>query len=84
MITLSMIAITFSVIETSGPQHRASMGVICRLGWAVGCLLLPAIVFVFTHFRHVLLAFILPEILWLFWLWKIPESPRWQLAKGNK
>lgn len=59
------------------------MGIICRFGWALGCFILPGIVWMFTNFRHVQLAFTLPELLWVIWLWKIPESPRWQLASGE-
>lgn len=25
----------------------------------------------------------LPELLWIIWLWFIPESPRWQLTNGH-
>ncbi|XP_015794157.1 solute carrier family 22 member 3-like [Tetranychus urticae] len=71
------------VIETTGPEYRATMGIVCRFGWALGCFILPGIVWLFDNWRHAQLAFTLPEILWILWLCRIPESPRWQLAKGN-
>lgn len=72
-----------SVLETVGTKNRATIGIVCRIGWALGYLILPGIAAMFSSFRHIQMACTLPEILWVFWLWKIPESPRWQLAKGQ-
>ena len=51
-----------------------------QMGWALGFCLLPGFAYLLPNFRHLLLATSIPEILWLFWLWKIPESPRWQIT----
>lgn len=70
------------VIETTGAEQRALMGIVCRFGWALGCCLLPAIVYFLPNFVHIQLACTLPELLFFVWLYRIPESPRWQLARG--
>lgn len=58
------------------------MGIVCRFGWALGCCLLPVIVFFLPNHVHIQLACTLPELVFFIWLYRIPESPRWQLARG--
>lgn len=70
------------MIETTGAEQRALMGIVCRFGWALGCCLLPAIVYFLPDYVYTQLACTLPELLFFIWLWRIPESPRWQLARG--
>ncbi|KAI1280346.1 Solute carrier family 22 member 3 [Halotydeus destructor] len=68
------------VMETTGPNVRATKGITCRLGWAIGYFLLPGLGMLFTNFRHLSLALSVPELLWLYWLNKVSESPRWLMA----
>jgi OCT family organic cation transporter-like MFS transporter 4/5 len=56
------------------------MGIAVQLGWATGYIMLPAMAYYFDNFRHLLLACAVPEIVWLVWLFFIPESPRWLLT----
>ena len=56
------------------------MGIAVQLGWATGYVMLPAMAFYIDNFRHLLLACALPEIIWLIWMFWIPESPRWLLT----
>ncbi|CAG2178290.1 unnamed protein product, partial [Oppiella nova] len=72
---------TFMLVnECVGPKYRATLGMFIQVGWALGYCLLPGIAYLFPHFRHMILATSLPEILWLVWLLTIPESPRWQIT----
>lgn len=67
-------------IESVGTKYRAIMGIAVQLGWATGYIMLPAMAFYIDNFRHLLLACALPEIIWLIWMFWIPESPRWLLT----
>ncbi|KAI1286802.1 Solute carrier family 22 member 4 [Halotydeus destructor] len=71
------------VTEVVGPKYRALMGVAIHSGWAVGCLLLPAISYYQSNFRYMMLVVTVPEVLCIICLWFMPESPRWLLAKGH-
>ncbi|XP_054158728.1 organic cation transporter protein-like [Oppia nitens] len=65
------------VTESVGPKYRATLGLCFHLGWALGYCLLPGIAYLLANFRHLILVITIPEILWLVWLYWIPESPRW-------
>ena len=67
-------------IECVGTKYRAIMGMAVQLGWATGYIMLPMMAYYIDNFRHLLLANALPEIIWLVWLFWIPESPRWLLT----
>ncbi|RWS29104.1 organic cation transporter protein-like protein [Leptotrombidium deliense] len=71
------------VLETTGTKHRSKMGILCRFGWALGYFILPGIVWICRDFRSTQWACSLSEVVFLLWLWKIPESPRWQLVNGS-
>ena len=70
-------------IECAGTKYRAVLGIAVQLGWAFGYITLPGIAYLTTKFRIILLCTTVPEILWMAWLWYIPESPRWQLTHGR-
>lgn len=72
-----------SAQECIGPKYRANIGMYCQCGWAVGYCLLPLIAYALRNFRYIILATSIPEIVWLLWLWTIPESPRWQITHGK-
>ncbi|XP_054158726.1 organic cation transporter protein-like [Oppia nitens] len=69
------------VTESIGPKYRASMSLCFHLGWALGYCLLPGIAYLLPNFRHMILVTSIPEILWLVWLYWIPESPRWLITQ---
>lgn len=70
-------------METTGVKQRATNGIMCRLGWALGYFMLPGLVLVFRNFRHLALACTVPEVVWILWICRLPESPRWQLATNQ-
>jgi MFS family permease len=70
-------------IEVVGPKYRAVIGIAYQLGWAFGYIALPGIAYLLKDFRHLLLATTVPEIIWLFWFMRLPESPRWLLTHNK-
>ncbi|RWS19505.1 organic cation transporter protein-like protein, partial [Leptotrombidium deliense] len=54
-----------------------------QFGWATGYVLLPGIAYLTRNFRHMIIATTVPEILWLYWLYRTPESIRWQLTNNK-
>ena len=70
-------------VETTGQKYRAVVGMGVTLGWATGYCLLPLIAYYVNNFRHLFFCLTVPEILWLVWLWWIPESPRWLMTAGK-
>ena len=70
-------------VEITGPKHRPVVGIAVGFGWATGYCLLPLIAYYVNDFRHLFLCTTAPEILWLIWLWWIPESPRWLMVMGK-
>ncbi|XP_054158725.1 organic cation transporter protein-like [Oppia nitens] len=71
------------VTESIGHKYRATLGLCFHLGWALGYCLLPGIAYLLRNFREILLVTSLPEILWLVWLYWIPESPRWLITQSK-
>ncbi|KAI1286803.1 Organic cation transporter protein [Halotydeus destructor] len=71
-------------IECVGSKYRAEMGIAVQLGWAAGYVILPWMAFYVSNFRNLLILTTVPEVVWLAWLWFIPESPRWQLVNGRQ
>ncbi|XP_054158745.1 organic cation transporter protein-like, partial [Oppia nitens] len=69
------------VTESVGPKYRATLGLCFHLGWALGYCLLPGIAYLLPNFRHMILVTSIPEILWIVWLYWIPESPRWLITE---
>ncbi|RWS23965.1 organic cation transporter protein-like protein [Leptotrombidium deliense] len=71
------------VMESVGPEYRTITGIAYQFGWTTGYVLLPGIAYLTRNFRHMIIAMTVPEILWLFWLYRIPESIRWQLTNNK-
>ncbi|RWR99591.1 solute carrier family 22 member 8-like protein, partial [Leptotrombidium deliense] len=70
-------------LESVGPKYRAITGIAYQFGWATGYVLLPGIAYLTRNFRHMIIATTVPEILWLYWLYRTPESIRWQLTNNK-
>ncbi|XP_054158727.1 organic cation transporter protein-like [Oppia nitens] len=68
------------VTECFGPKYRATVSLSIHFGWALGYCLLPGIAYLLPNFRQMIFATSIPEILWVVWLYWIPESPRWLIA----
>lgn len=67
-------------VECVGLKYRAICGFAYQLGWAFGYCILPAMAYYLRNYEKLMIVTSLPEILWLIWLFWIPESPRWQIT----
>lgn len=63
-----------------GPSYRASISIACELGWCISLLILPIAHYMLPHFRYMQLIVFGYELIFLIWLWRIPESPRWLIT----
>ena len=71
------------VMEVAGPKERSVFGPLTRMGRSVGIVILTIVAYFLRDFRMIQLAVTLPQIAWIYWLTKIPESPRWLLCRGK-
>ena len=51
--------------------------------WAIGYVSTPGIVYLLPNWRIAFLAMSLPTLLFVFYLWVLPESPTWLIHKGR-
>lgn len=70
----------FLVFELVGPSYRASISIASETGWCVSVLLLPIAHYFIPHFRYMQLTVFGYELIFLIWLWRLPESPRWLIT----
>lgn len=68
------------MIEWTGSNWRMHISTLGSLGWIVGYCLMPWIALFFLHFRHMQLFVCFYELLFVIWLLRLPESPRWLLT----
>lgn len=59
------------------------MFVSTEMGWVIGYLILPFLAYLTKSFRHLQLAISGAQIMWIFAINYIHESPRWQIAHGH-
>lgn len=68
------------VFELVGPNNRASINIVSELGWCMSTLFLPVAHYFIPHFRYMQLTVFGYELIFLVWLWRLPESPRWLIT----
>lgn len=68
------------MIEWTGKYWRMEISALGSLGWAFGYCLMPWVTLYFLHFRHMQLFVCFYEFVFLIWLLRLPESPRWLLT----
>ncbi|KAJ6646134.1 Organic cation transporter protein, partial [Pseudolycoriella hygida] len=68
------------LFELVGPSYRASISIACEIGWSLSVLLLPIANYFIPHFRYMQLIVFGYELIFLIWLWRLPESPRWLIT----
>lgn len=71
------------VIEVAGSHERTVYGPLTRMGRSIGTIVITILAYYIRSFRQLHLVITLPSALWLYWLTKIPESPRWLIIKGR-
>lgn len=71
-------------MELLGPSKRAFGGTVMMCFDAFGHVLLGLIAMQAQHFRVVLLSLHVPAMLFIGYLWVLPESSRWLMVNGRK
>ena len=70
------------VMEVAGTEERTVYGPLARAGRSIGVIVVTIVAYYIRDYRYIQLAISLPTLVWMYWLTKIPESPRWLLIKG--
>ncbi|XP_045496115.1 beta-alanine transporter [Colias croceus] len=70
-------------IELVGPKCRTLCTILSNIAYSMGLILLAGVVYLVRNWRHLALATTLPFICFFLYIWPMPESPRWLLARGQ-
>ncbi|XP_063363529.1 beta-alanine transporter [Cydia amplana] len=70
-------------IELVGPRHRTLCTILSNIAYSTGLILLAGAVWLVRDWRQLALATSLPFFAFFLYLWPMPESPRWLLARGH-
>ncbi|XP_051159487.1 organic cation transporter protein-like isoform X2 [Leptopilina boulardi] len=70
-------------LELLPSKFRTIVGLIMQIAWAVGLSLLAGLSYFIPDWRILQLAISVPTAATVLYIWIIPESPRWLLAKGK-
>jgi OCT family organic cation transporter-like MFS transporter 4/5 len=71
------------VMEVAGAKERSVFGPLTRMGRSIGIVVLTIVAYFIRDYRYIQLAVTVPQVIWLYWLTRIPESPRWLLCRGK-
>ncbi|KAJ8680663.1 hypothetical protein QAD02_016450 [Eretmocerus hayati] len=85
---VSFSAIQFSALttltEVASSRHRQWMAIVFNCGFASGSIFVAGIAYLATAWRQVQIATSLPALILLLFMWFMPESPRWLIARGRR
>ncbi|KZC11049.1 Solute carrier family 22 member 3, partial [Dufourea novaeangliae] len=70
-------------LELFPAKARTFVALVMQIAWAIGLLLLAALSYAIPDWRILQLAVSVPTAITVLYIWIIPESPRWLLAKGK-
>ncbi|XP_026327943.1 carcinine transporter isoform X2 [Hyposmocoma kahamanoa] len=70
-------------IELVGPRCRTLCTILSNIAYSMGLILLAGVVYLIRDWRQLALATTLPFVCFFLYLWVMPESPRWLLARGQ-
>ncbi|XP_076182407.1 organic anion transporter 3 [Ptiloglossa arizonensis] len=70
-------------LELFPAKARTFVALVMQIAWAIGLVLLAALSYVIPDWRILQLAVSVPTAVTVLYIWIIPESPRWLLAKGK-
>ncbi|XP_043593361.1 solute carrier family 22 member 8-like [Bombus pyrosoma] len=70
-------------LELFPVKARTFVALVMQIAWAIGLMLLAALSYVIPDWRILQLAVSVPTAITVLYIWIIPESPRWLLAKGK-
>ncbi|XP_074038898.1 organic cation transporter protein isoform X2 [Leptinotarsa decemlineata] len=80
----TMITSFVLIMEIVGTQWRTVVGILYQIPFNLGHLLMPLISYYQRDWRSFQAAISAPSLALIIYFWILPESPRWQLAMGNK
>ncbi|KAK3098164.1 hypothetical protein FSP39_016805 [Pinctada imbricata] len=70
-------------MELVGPSKRIYAGIINEYFFALGLVVLSGVAYLLRDWYTIELAVSIPTLLYLFYGWYFPESPRWLMNKGR-
>ncbi|KAK1137916.1 hypothetical protein K0M31_002410 [Melipona bicolor] len=70
-------------LELFPAKARTFIALVMQIAWAIGLILLAALSYIIPDWRILQLAVSVPTAITVLYIWMIPESPRWLLAKGK-
>nr|KAF7423426.1 hypothetical protein H0235_008709 [Vespula pensylvanica] len=70
-------------LELFPSKSRTLVALIMQIAWAIGLILLAILSYVIPDWRILQLAVSVPTAITVLYIWIIPESPRWLLAKNK-
>ncbi|XP_072752076.1 organic cation transporter protein isoform X2 [Anoplolepis gracilipes] len=70
-------------LELFPARFRTFVALIMQISWSIGLILLAVLSYVIPDWRILQLAVSVPTAITVLYIWIIPESPRWLLAKGK-
>ncbi|ELT96398.1 hypothetical protein CAPTEDRAFT_94722, partial [Capitella teleta] len=71
------------IMEMFGSEHRSVTGIGLEFQWVILYLLLPVLAFLLHNWRHLQVLLSLSSLLWMVYIWILPESPMWLVANGQ-
>ncbi|XP_014472019.1 PREDICTED: solute carrier family 22 member 6-A-like [Dinoponera quadriceps] len=70
-------------LELFPARSRTLVALIMQISWSIGLVLLATLSYVIPDWRILQLAVSVPTAITVLYIWIIPESPRWLLARGK-
>ncbi|KAG7196743.1 hypothetical protein KM043_014002 [Ampulex compressa] len=70
-------------LELFPAKARTFIALVMQIAWAFGLILLAVLSYVIPDWRILQLAISVPTAITVLYIWIMPESPRWLLAKGK-
>ncbi|XP_069101860.1 organic cation transporter protein-like [Argopecten irradians] len=70
-------------LEFVGPSKRMWAGIVIELFWASGTMLLALLAYLIRDWKYLNLVVSIPPVLFLSYIWIMPESVRWLIIKGR-
>ncbi|XP_060070481.1 organic cation transporter protein-like [Ylistrum balloti] len=71
-------------LEFVGPSKRMWAGIVIELFWASGTMLLALLAYLIRDWKYLNLVVSIPPVLFLSYIWIMPESVRWLIIKDRK